>query len=128
MVLTGLAILLLFLFIGETVARLTGLPIPGSVIGLLMMLGALHMGWVKLERVERTAQFLLSHMLLFFAPVIAGTIVFYHEIVDEWLPALATIVIGAFAVLAAAGHAAKALEKKSGYDEAALSSVEKERE
>lgn len=56
----------------------------------------------------------LALLLLFFAPVIAGTIVFYREMADEWLPVLGGIVIGTFAVLAVAGLAAKALAPKGG--------------
>ncbi len=69
--LKGLAWLLLAQCAGEGIARLTHAPLPGPVIGLLLLLAAL-----RVEAVRRTAavaaETLLSHLSLLFVPVGVG--------------------------------------------------------
>lgn len=60
-------------FLGDCLHRL-GLPIPGGVLGLLLMYAGLQTGLVKLKWVERAANFLLRHMVLFFIPLTVGLI------------------------------------------------------
>ncbi len=57
-----------FWLVGEGVVRLLSLPFPGGLVGLLLLLGLLASGRLRLARVERGAAFLLSDMLLFFVP------------------------------------------------------------
>ncbi|WP_274366295.1 CidA/LrgA family protein [Paenibacillus thermotolerans] len=90
----GLAILLGFQFLGTAIAEAARIPIPGNVLGLICFLIALFAGWVKVEWVEQTASLLLKHMMLFFAPLIVGTIVFFPMLVREWLPIALSLVAG----------------------------------
>ncbi|GIQ70354.1 CidA/LrgA family protein [Xylanibacillus composti] len=103
----GFAWLLAFWCAGEGIVRLFDLPLPGNVLGLLGMLAALHLKWLKLEWVEGAAQFLLSHMMLFFAPIVVGTMVFYPFLMKEWLPISLMLILGTLAAIAAAGAAAE---------------------
>ncbi len=66
--LKGLLIILLCNFVGDLIIALTGLPFPGSVLGLLIMLALLLMKIVKLEQVESISNLLISLMLLFILP------------------------------------------------------------
>ena len=69
----GLALLLLLQAIGETCAHATGLPIPGPVIGMGLLLAVLQ--WpVAREAVRAAAELLLSHLSLLFVPVGVGVI------------------------------------------------------
>lgn len=77
---TGLAILTLFYFFSGIVLRtVLGIPLPANVIGLLLLTLGLFTKTFKLEWVEDAAQFLLKHLMLFFAPFIVGTIVFFFR-------------------------------------------------
>ena len=69
--LRGLAWLLVFQSIGELLARGLSLPLPGPVIGLLLMLPALRFEAVR-EPVRECADFILSHLSLLFIPVGVG--------------------------------------------------------
>lgn len=90
----GLAILFGFVFLGTAIAEVIRIPIPGNVIGLICFLIALFAGWIKLEWVEQTSAFLLNHMMLFFAPLVVGTIVFFPLIIREWLPITLSLLLG----------------------------------
>ena len=69
----GLAILLGLQSAGELSARGLGLPFPGPVIGLLLLVAALHLAWVRLHVVP-TADTLLGPLPLLFVPVGVGVI------------------------------------------------------
>ncbi len=109
----GFAWLLAFWFVGEGIVRLLQLPLPGNVVGLLGLFIALQLKWVKLEWLEHTAQFLLSHMMLFFVPIIVGTMVFYPYLLNEWLPISVMLIVGTLFTLAATGVTAKRFESSS---------------
>ncbi len=69
--LSGLAILLVLQTGGELLARAFGLPFPGPVIGLVLLLVALRLRFVQ-TRVAAVAEFLLAHLSLLFVPVGVG--------------------------------------------------------
>ena len=69
--LQGLAVLLLCQSAGEALARLAHLPLPGPVLGMLLLGGAL--AWAPLREPVRTAaEGLLQHLSLLFVPVGVG--------------------------------------------------------
>lgn len=69
--LRGLAWLLVFQSIGEVLARGFSLPLPGPVLGLILLVPALRFALVR-EPVAECADFLLSHLSLLFIPVGVG--------------------------------------------------------
>ena len=69
----GLALLLLFQVAGEGVSRGITLPVPGPVVGLVLLLPALQ--WARLRTpVAAAADLLLAHLSLLFVPVGVGVI------------------------------------------------------
>ncbi|MGJ7486114.1 CidA/LrgA family protein [Variovorax sp. LT2P21] len=69
--LRGLAWLLVFQSIGEVLSRGFSLPLPGPVLGLILLVPALRFALVR-EPVADCADFLLSHLSLLFIPVGVG--------------------------------------------------------
>jgi holin-like protein len=69
--LRGLAWLLALQSVGELLARGFSLPFPGPVIGMLLLLLALRLPFVR-EPVQACATFLLTHLSLLFVPVGVG--------------------------------------------------------
>lgn len=69
----GFAVLVGLQLAGEALVRLLGIPFPGAVAGMLMLLALLALfGDRLLERIARAADFLLRNLtLLFFGPVVA---------------------------------------------------------
>lgn len=75
--LQGLAWLLLAQSVGELLVRALRLPLPGPVLGLGLVLGAL--AWAPTRRwlaapVEAAAELLLAHLSLLFVPLGVGVI------------------------------------------------------
>jgi holin-like protein len=95
----ALTVLLLFQLVGEVIARLLDLPVPGPVIGMLLLLGALLLRGAAPDTLRDTAQGLLSHLSLLFVPAGVGVIVHIGRLQDEWLAILATLVLSTMLTL-----------------------------
>lgn len=71
-------------FIGEMAAKGLQLPIPGNLIGMLLLLVLLCTKVIKLEHVETVSTFLLDHLSFFFIPAGVGLMASFHLIQDIW--------------------------------------------
>ncbi|WP_179215483.1 CidA/LrgA family protein [Paenibacillus sp. MY03] len=103
----GIAILFFFLLLGTILERLAGIPLPGNVIGLLLLFLSLALGWVKLESVENVSLWLLKNMMLFFAPLIVGAMVFFPLFQKEWSALVMSLLFGTLSVVLATALTAK---------------------
>jgi holin-like protein len=70
--LRALTTLLIFQLAGEIFARGLGLPIPGPVIGLVLLFALLLARPVLAETLRPTADGLLRHLSLLFVPAAVG--------------------------------------------------------
>ncbi len=93
----GFGIILLFLLAGKVVSTV-GVPIPGSVLGLLLLTAGLASGLIKREWIEPAVQFLLKHMAFFFIPAGVGVMVHFGVIAKYWV-AILIAGLGSFAVV-----------------------------
>lgn len=109
----GFAILAGFQFIGAAVHTI-GVPMPGSVIGLILFTASLFLGLVKLEWVEPAAAFLLKHMLLFFVPMTVLTMRLAPIIRANCAALSVSLVVSTLAVLLTTGLMAEFLLRKEG--------------
>ena len=71
--LTGLAILLVLQAVGEAAAHALGLPLPGPVVGTVLLIAALQCRRLQ-EPVRAAAEALLSNLSLLFIPAGVGVI------------------------------------------------------
>ncbi len=99
----GLLAILLFLVAGEALAAVAGLPVPGNVIGMLLLVAGLSARVVRLETVKPVADFLVKNMALVFVPAGVGVIRHFDAIRAWWLPIAAAAIPGTLAVLAVVG-------------------------
>jgi holin-like protein len=110
-VLLGFAILLACQFLGDLLVRVTGLPVPGNVLGMVLLLLALMFELIKIEWVTEAADLLLTNMAMLFVPVGVGVMLYFDLLAHEWLPILAATVLSTFVVLAITGHVTQGLLK-----------------
>jgi holin-like protein len=59
-------------FAGVWVAEKMGLPIPGNVVGMVLLYALLALGIVKLSWFEAAGSFLIRHLAFFFVPITVG--------------------------------------------------------
>lgn len=100
--LVPLAVLLACQLAGETLVRLTGLPLPGPVVGLVILFCALALRGRVHEDLASVANGLLSHLSLLFVPAGVGVILHLARIEAEW-PAIIAALIGSTWLALAAG-------------------------
>ncbi len=107
----GFALLLLFLFAGEVLNRL-GLPMPGNVLGMLLLTAALGLGVVRRRQIEKAARFLLDHMALFFIPAGVGLMAHGQILSSHWPILLFSVLVSTFVVLLSSGIISRQLIRK----------------
>lgn len=78
---TGFVIILLCLFLGTLFVTLLKLDIPGSIIGMLLLLALLLTKTVKLATVEPAANLLGALMMLFILPGGVNLMNSFHKFV-----------------------------------------------
>jgi holin-like protein len=98
-VISALTALLLFQLTGEVLARWLDLPIPGPVIGMLLLFLFLLLRDGPGDELRTTSQTLLQHLSLLFVPAGTGIMVHLHRVADEWLPLLLSLLISTVATL-----------------------------
>ncbi|NDV59582.1 CidA/LrgA family protein [Bacteroides sp. 519] len=94
------AILFGCLALGELIVYLTGVKLPSSIIGMLLLTLFLELGWVKLQWVQGLSDFLVANLSFFFIPPGVALMLYFDLIAAEILPiAVATIVSTIFVLL-----------------------------
>ena len=115
MALRGLAILLLLEAAGEALVRALGLPFPGPVVGLVLLLPALALPWLRAP-VEAAAELLLSHLSLLFVPVGVGVITHLDLVSEYGLRLLVVIVLSTWIGMATTALVLRAMLRASPRD------------
>ena len=104
--------IMVFCFAGELCHNFLPLPIPASVYGLLLLLAALKLGWVKPEQVRTAALFLIGIFPLLFVPAAAGVMELWAEMGEMLLPIVIAIIPVTVLVLVSAGRTTQALTSR----------------
>ncbi len=82
----GLTVLLFYQLMGEISVRWLGLPVPGPVLGMIMLLITLVIKGNISHSLQGASTTLLSHLSLLFIPAGVGMMVHFERISNEWLP------------------------------------------
>ena len=90
--LQGLALLLLMQSAGEALSHFLQLPVPGPVVGMVLLLLALR--WAPVQQaIAPAAGFLLTHLSLLFVPVGVGVMTHLALLGTHGLRLVAVIVL-----------------------------------
>ena len=84
-ILIELTYILGFSFLGQTISKTTGIPVPGSVIGLILFFLSLQFKIIKLEGVEKTSNFLTDNLAILFIPAGVAIISNFNKIKNIWI-------------------------------------------
>lgn len=99
--LNALFALLFFQLIGETITRTLGLPIPGPVIGMLLLFITLLFKDKLVTKIEPTSQFILQNLTLLYIPAAVGIITHFTLLRKEGIPLLITLCLSLMVTVAA---------------------------
>lgn len=95
------AVLIVFgcLFIGQVAVAVFQLPLPPSIIGLIVLFLALQSGLVKLQTVEKFAKVLMDHLVLLVIPACISLMQYLDIIRDDFWVLLLGVSISTILVL-----------------------------
>jgi holin-like protein len=97
---TGFIVLLVCQLTGDFAVHALDVPIPGPVVGLVVLFVVLQLRRPGRESgVVRAADGLLRHLQLLFIPAGVGIIQYLPVLAGAWLPVIAGLVISWLAVL-----------------------------
>lgn len=106
--LAGIALQILF-FVGMAkiangLASILPIPVPGSIMGIVLLFVLLKMKIVRLEWIERGSNWLIAQMLLFFIPATVGIMNYKNMFMTSGLRIVSTIAISTAAVMICSGY------------------------
>ena len=92
------------LALGDFIVWLTGVALPGSIIGMLLLTALLQMGWVKLDWIKGISDFLVSNLGFFFVPPGVALMLYFDVIAAEFWPIVIATVVSTVLVLVITGR------------------------
>jgi len=110
----ALVLILMCQLLGEALARGLGLPLPGPVLGMVLMLGLL----VAVPRVvavmRETATGILAHLSLLFVPAGVGVVGHFATLGDKAVAILVAVVASTVLAIAAGALTFAAVARLTG--------------
>ena len=97
------AILFGCLALGELVVYLTGIKLPSSIIGMLLLTLFLKLGFVKLQWVQGLSDFLVANLGFFFVPPGVALMLHFGIIKSQLGPILVATVVSTLLVFVSSG-------------------------
>lgn len=108
--LQGFVWLLSLQSLGELLSKGLGLPVPGPVLGMLILLFALNWELVRTP-VAACANYLLSHLSLLFVPVGVGVMIHLGLISQYGLRMLVVVVVSTWVAIVVTALVLQRLDK-----------------
>jgi len=100
------------LALGELIVNLTGLKLPSSIVGMMLLTFFLKMGWVKLRWVKGISDFLSQNLALFFVPSGVAVMLYLDVIRESLLPIVVSALGSTIIILAVTGWVHQIIRKK----------------
>lgn len=111
MLLWQVCLLAIFAWGADWTVRTLDLPIPGNVLGIIVLFLLLCSGIVKERYISEAANFLLRHLVFFFVPIAVGLMNWGEVFYDYGWVLLMAIVLSTALPLLVVGWLAEALRR-----------------
>lgn len=98
--LEALTLILICQLVGEVAVRAAGLPVPGPVLGMLLLLAWLWLRRGISEPLGQTTDSLLGNLSLLFVPAGVGVMLHWTRVQEQWVAITAALVFGTLITLA----------------------------
>ena len=97
------AIVFAFLALGELIVWLTGVKLPSSIIGMLLLTLSLKLGIVRLRHVDLVGTFLVKNLGFFFVPPGVALMLYFDIIEAQLVPIVVASAVSTVIVLVITG-------------------------
>ncbi len=107
-----LGLVLLIAFTGEVINRLTGVPVPGSIIGMVILLVLLKTKVIQVAQIEQISDFMLSNITFFFIPVGVGIMISYKYLEGHYTAGISLILVTTVVIMIISGGVTEILVRR----------------
>jgi holin-like protein len=111
-ILRQLGLVLVLWLVGEFCSKVLMVPIPGSVIGMILLFALLSTGLIKLDMLKELSSFLLDNMAFFFVPLGVGLLQSMELIKGNLLQIVLIVVVTTILVTTVTGITVQTLAKE----------------
>jgi holin-like protein len=98
-----LGVLMMFQFIGEVVVTLSGIPFPGPLCGMVLLLGYLHLRGGPSEDLSRVGTVLIDNLGLLFVPAGTAVIAYAALLAHDGLAIATALIVSTIAAIFVCG-------------------------
>lgn len=109
-----IAFLVIISIIMNELTRLLHVPLPGFILGIVVIFILLKTHILPLSWIEAGANWLLAELLLFFIPSAVGVVQYKQLLIHNGLQMVALIIVSTGLVMACAGIAVSSIAKRRG--------------
>ena len=102
-----LIIILVVTFAGAAASTYVLPMVPGNIIGLVLMILLLSFGLLKSRHIEKTGDFLLKHMPLFFIPHCVALVEYFNLLEKRLIPFLLICIVSTATTFAATAYSVR---------------------
>lgn len=107
-----ITVLLVCQLAGEVMVRLAGLPVPGPVIGMLILFGGLAVRGRTPADLSSVASGILRWLSLLFVPAGVGIIVHLRLLASQLLPIASSVLVGTLVTIGLTGWLMQTLNRR----------------
>jgi len=116
--LLGFALLVVLQWLGGWLMARAHAPIPGSVVGMVLLAAGIQFGVIPRRLVRASAELLVRHLTLLYVPAGVGVLLYVALLRREWLPIVGGAIASLVTVLAVVGVIADRAERRAHHDRA----------
>lgn len=116
-VIAQIGILTIYYLIGDLIVRKTGLIIPGSIIGLVLLWLSLYFKVLPTKFIQEGVSFLLAFLTLFFIPSTVAVINYPELLTKTGLLFMLAVIISTIFTLVLTGKVSQYIEKRESREE-----------
>lgn len=107
-----IGIIILFYLVGEYIVSLTGIIIPGSIIGLVLLWLSLYFKILNVKFIQKGASFMLAFLTLFFIPSTVAVINYPELLTVSGGLLILAVIISTILALVITGKVSRIIEEK----------------
>ncbi|AKB19889.1 CidA/LrgA family protein [Methanosarcina sp. WWM596] len=105
------SIILGIYFLGEFLQEVFELPVPGNILGMLILFFGLYSGVIKFEMIDRISDFLLENLAFFFLPAGVSLITCFAVLEGKLTAVVGVSVISTVVILGVTGLTVELVKK-----------------